>query len=101
MLFIIYRTDRPDTLPELRARLLPDHKAHVKAIESQIAFAGPRLEPGSDKVIGSLIVAEFPSLSDARAWIDSEPFTLANVYQSTDVRHFINAWPQRTGFPAS
>jgi uncharacterized protein len=101
MLFIIYRTDRPETSPELRARLLPDHKAHVKGIESQIAFAGPMLEPESGKVIGSLIVAEFSSLADAHAWIDDEPFTLANVYQSTDVRHFINAWPQRVGFPVS
>jgi uncharacterized protein YciI len=38
---------------------------------------------------GSLIVAEFGSLGEARAWIDADPFSKAGVYASVEVRPFI------------
>ena len=42
---------------------------------------------------GSLIVAEFESLEDARAWADADPYVIAGVYESVEVTPFIRVLP--------
>jgi uncharacterized protein YciI len=43
-------------------------------------------DPGPAGFTGSLIVAEFPSLAEAKAWADLDPYLAAGVYASVDVR---------------
>lgn len=94
MLYVIYALDAPDSAA-LRAANRPAHLARVKALHEQgrMAMVGPlpRIDaPSLDGgVAGSLIVAEFDSLSEARAWIDADPFVTSGVYASVDVRPFI------------
>ena len=42
---------------------------------------------------GSLIVAEFDSLDEARAWAESDPYVEAGVYASVEVSPFVRVLP--------
>lgn len=93
MLYVFYALDAPDSAA-LRAANRPAHLARVTALHAQgrMALVGPLPKidaPSLDGgVAGSLIVAEFDSLADARAWIDADPFVTSGVYASVDVRPF-------------
>ena len=45
-------------------------------------------DPGPAGFSGSIVIAEFPSLEDARAWADADPYIDAGVYTRVDVRPF-------------
>jgi len=42
---------------------------------------------------GSLIVAEFTSLTEAESWADADPYLINGVYSQVDVRPFKKAFP--------
>ena len=77
--------------------------AHLKRIEQLVAdgkviVAGPfpaidSPEPGPSGVTGSLIVAEFESLEDARAWIDADPYVTQGVFGKVSVKPFLKTVP--------
>lgn len=98
MLYVFYALDAPDTAAQ-RAANRPAHLARVRALHAQgrMALVGPLPKidaPSLDGgVVGSLIVAEFDSLIEARAWIDADPFVTSGVYASVDVRPFIRLSP--------
>lgn len=98
MLFVFHLLDKPGT-SELRARVRPEHKVYLGAKASSIAFAGPLLGEDGTSMVGSLLVIDFPSLGEARAWLAGEPFTRAGVYGQSSVHAFSNLWPQKVGFP--
>ena len=59
--------------------------------EGRLFAAGPHPaidtpEPGAAGFSGSLVIAEFPSLEDARAWADADPYLTAGVYASVVVK---------------
>jgi uncharacterized protein YciI len=45
--------------------------------------------------IGSLIVADFESLAEARAWADADPYVAAGVYTKVDIFAFKKVFPSR------
>ena len=45
-------------------------------------------DPGPAGFRGSLIVARFDSLEEARAWADADPYVEAGVYESVEVTPF-------------
>lgn len=99
MWYVIYSRDRDNAL-EARLEARPDHLERVNRLvdEGRILLAGPRPaidspEPGPAGFEGSLIVADFDSLEDARAWADSDPYVLAGVYESVEVSPFIQVLP--------
>jgi uncharacterized protein YciI len=98
MLYVFHMIDKPGST-DLRLRVRPDHKVYLKAVENQIAFAGPLLAEDGEAMAGSLLVIDFPSLDAARAWLADEPFTRAGLYASTAIHAFSNMWQQKTGFP--
>ena len=99
MLYAISGTDAPDSLPaRLRARV--DHLARVRLLrdEGRLILAGPhpRLdtsEPGDAGYSGSLIVAEFDSLSDAKSWADDDPYIAAGAWTDVTVNPFVQVLP--------
>lgn len=99
MLYAISGTDAPDSLPaRLRARA--DHLARVRLLrdEGRLILAGPhpRLdtpEPGDAGYSGSLIVAEFDSLSDAKSWADADPYIAAGAWTDVTVNPFVQVLP--------
>lgn len=78
-----------------RAAARPDHVARLKSLagEGRVLIAGPHPaidseDPGEAGFTGSLVVVEFPSLSDAQAWADDDPYIAAGVYESVIVKPF-------------
>ncbi len=99
MLYAIISKDKPDSLPKRRdAR--PDHLLRVQALldQGRLVIAGPHPavdaeDPGDAGFTGSLIVAEFDSLEDARAWADADPYVQAGVYADVQVKPFRQVMP--------
>ncbi len=94
MWYVIYSKDREDSLAA-RMETRPAHLERVNALldEGRLLLAGPMpaidaLDPGPAGFLGSLIVAEFDSLEEARAWADADPYVKAGVYQSVEVSPF-------------
>lgn len=99
MWYAIISEDVEDSLDK-RASARPDHLARVDSLvdEGRLLIAGPHpaidaLEPGEAGFTGSLIVAEFDSLEDAKAWADNDPYVKAGVYSSVTVKPFKKVLP--------
>lgn len=99
MLYVINGTDVADSLDKRKAAR-PDHLARIEQLqnEGRLLLAGPCPaidceDPGSAGFTGSVIVAEFESLEDARAWADADPYVTAGVYQSVSVKPFKKVLP--------
>jgi len=76
------------------------HVARLEQLqrEGRLLLAGPypaidAADPGVAGFTGSLIVAEFPSLEEARAWAQADPYMEAGVYERVDVRPFKKTFP--------
>ena len=72
-----------------------DHLARLNALKDQgrLLLAGPcpaidAEDPGPAGFTGSIVIAQFPSLAEARAWAEADPYVAAGVYQRVDVRPF-------------
>jgi uncharacterized protein YciI len=50
--------------------------------------------PGDAGFTGSLVIAEFSSLQDAKDWADIDPYVEAGVYASVSVKPFKQVYPQ-------
>lgn len=97
--YAIVATDVPDSLP-LRLAARPAHLERLKALQDagRLLLAGPfpaidSPDPGPAGFSGSLIVAAFASLEDARAWAEADPFVAAGVYASVEVKPFKKVLP--------
>ena len=99
MWYVIYSKDRENALQaRLEARSAHLERVNAMVNEGRILLAGPRPaidspDPGPAGFEGSLIVADFDSLEEARAWADSDPYVLAGVYASVEVSPFIKVLP--------
>jgi len=92
--------DIPDSLP-LRKEARPAHLERLKALQAdgRLVLAGPfpaveSDDPGEAGFTGSLIVAEFASLTAARQWADQDPYSLAGVYARVTIKPFRQVFPQ-------
>jgi uncharacterized protein len=99
MLYAIISEDVPNSL-ETRLKTRPAHLERLKILKSQgrLVLAGPHPaidapDPGSSGFTGSLIVAEFRSLEDARAWAADDPYNEAGVYAHITVKPFKQVLP--------
>ena len=99
MLYVFIAEDLPGTL-DRRLAARPDHLARLQALqtEGRLILAGPcpaidAPDPGPAGFSGSIIIAEFPSLEDARRWADADPYVAAGVYAQVTVKPFKKALP--------
>lgn len=100
MLYALIGEDAPGSL-EQRIAARPAHVARLRALqaEGRMVLAGPlpaidASDPGPAGFLGSLIVAEFASQADARAWMEADPYVAAGVYARTEVRPFRKVFPE-------
>lgn len=100
MLYAIISQDIPDSLA-IRQSVRPAHLARLQVLQDQgrLLLAGPHPaidtdNPGNAGFTGSLIVAEFESLTAARQWADSDPYIDAGVYAHVTVKPFKKVFPQ-------
>lgn len=99
MLYAIIGEDVPGTLDE-RLAARPAHVERLKALqdEGRLIVAGPcpaidSENPGPAGFTGSVIIAEFSSLADAKAWADADPYVAAGVYAEVTIKPFRKAFP--------
>ncbi len=99
MLYMIHGTDIADSLTQ-RLAARPAHVARLKQLQDQgrLLLAGPlpavdSNDPGPAGFSGSLIVAEFDSLTAAHAWADADPYVAAGVYAHVEVKPFRKVLP--------
>ena len=99
MLYAILGRDAPNSL-EGRLAARPAHLERLNALlaEGRLVLAGPlpaidSSDPGLAGFQGSLVVAEFPTLEDARAWADADPYTAAGVYVAVEIYPFRKVLP--------
>ncbi len=100
MLYVIVGEDVPDSL-ERRLASRPAHLARLTELDvaGRLVLGGPfpaidSPDPGPAGFSGSLIVAEFESLSAAQAWADADPYRAAGVYARVAVRPFRQVFPK-------
>lgn len=99
MYYVIFSEDVPNSLPK-RLSVREDHLARLRTLqdESRLLVAGPcpaidSDNPGEAGFTGSVIIAEFESLSIAQAWADEDPYIAAGVYQSVIVKPYKKVLP--------
>ena len=99
MWYAIEGRDGADVL-ERRTGARDAHLARLGALrdEGRLLVAGPcpaidADDPGPAGFSGSIVIARFDSLEDARAWADADPYVAAGVYASVEVRPFRKVLP--------
>ncbi|MEO9077921.1 MAG: YciI family protein [Rhodanobacter sp.] len=99
MWFAIIGTDVADSL-EKRKSARPAHIERLQALLNAgrlfVAGAFPAIEsedPGPAGFTGSVILAEFSSMVEARAWADADPYVAAGVYADVQIKPFRKALP--------
>jgi hypothetical protein len=99
MWYVITGRDAPNAL-EIRKRVRPGHLARARQLvdEGRLLVAGPcpaidSPDPGPAGFTGSVIIAEFASLADAKTWIDADPYVTEGVFDAVEVRPFLKVLP--------
>lgn len=99
MLYAIIAEDVENSL-EKRLSARPAHVDRLQQLkeEGRLVLAGPHPaidnpEPGTNGFTGSLIVAEFDSLTSAQIWADADPYIEAGVYNKVTVKPFKKVLP--------
>ena len=99
MFYAIVGQDVPDSLDK-RLAARPAHLERLRTLQQagRLLLAGPfpaidSNDPGPAGFSGSLIVAEFDTLTDAQAWADADPYMAAGVYAGVSVKPFKKVLP--------
>ncbi len=99
MWYVIYSEDVEDSLA-VRKQTRAAHLERIQLLVDQgrVLVAGPcpaidNEDPGEAGFTGSLVIAEFDSLEDARQWADSDPYAIAGVYQKVVVKPYKKVLP--------
>ncbi|HDZ57704.1 MAG TPA: YciI family protein [Pseudomonas xinjiangensis] len=99
MFYAIIASDVPDSL-EARLAARPAHleRLHQLQAAGRLLLAGPHPaidsnDPGPAGFTGSLVVAQFESLTEAEAWAQDDPYVKAGVYQQVVIKPFKRVLP--------
>lgn len=99
MWYAIIAEDKPGSLAQ-RLQARPAHVARLQQLqaEGRLFVAGPHPaidsdNPGDAGFTGSLIIAEFASLTAAQDWAADDPYIAAGVYQQVTVKPFKKVLP--------
>ncbi len=99
MWYVVIGEDRPDSLAD-RLRVRPAHLARLEALRAagRLLVAGPTPaidceHPEAAGFTGSVVIAEFSSLAEARAWASTDPYVEAGVFAAVTVKPFKRVLP--------
>lgn len=92
--------DAKDVL-EKRKSTRPAHLARLEKLhaENRLLTAGPLMNQDGENpfiagIYGSLIIAKFHTLAEAREWIAADPFVTAEVYQRITIKPYVIIFPE-------
>lgn len=99
MLYAIFSEDVDNSLP-LRMKARSAHLERLQQLKNEglLVLAGPcpaidSNDPGEAGFTGSLLIAEFNSVTEARTWADADPYVKAGVYRQVIVKPFKKVLP--------
>lgn len=99
MWYAIISEDHEGSL-EKRIGARAEHLArlHLLRDEGRLLIAGPHPaidspDPGSAGFTGSLVIVDFPTLDEAVAWANDDPYVAASVYKKVTVKPFNRVLP--------
>jgi uncharacterized protein YciI len=99
MLYMILGRDADDSLSR-RAQTRDAHLARLRALlaDGRLVLAGPlpaidAADPGPAGFTGSLVVAEFASLDEARKWAEADPYIQSGAWTGAEVQPFKQVLP--------
>jgi len=99
MWYLILGADVDDSLAA-RKQARPAHLARLQALDEQgrLKLAGPlpaidAEDPGEAGFTGSVIIAAFDSIEDAKAWAADDPYVEAGVYDTMLVKPYRHVLP--------
>ncbi|MGQ5701936.1 YciI family protein [Sandaracinobacteroides sp. A072] len=78
-IYVIHCIDRPDS-KDKRMEGLKAHLAHVDEVFDRIHLAGP-MHDSAGGFMGSLLVISAKDESDARAFLESDPYFKADIWE--------------------
>ena len=94
MWYSIYATDVSNSLA-LRKEARPAHLARLETLknEQRLLVAGPSPaidsdDPGEAGFTGSVVIAQFNSLEEAKEWAEQDPYVSAGIYANVEVKPF-------------
>ena len=88
MYYAVWATDRIGALPD-RARVREAHRVRLRNPgdhKVKVLFGGPTLDEDSASMNGSLLIVEADSIEAVRRFLVDDPYALANVYATVEVR---------------
>ncbi len=83
-LYIVEHKDRPDGFA-LRQEVRPKHLAYADALGNTLRLGGPFLDE-KDRMIGSLLIIEAGSLSEAEAIVSADPYVMSGLFVESSIR---------------
>ncbi len=99
MFYMIASTDVENSL-EKRLSVRPAHIERLRTLQTQgrLLLAGPHPaidseDPAEAGFTGSLVVAEFANLAQAKLWAQADPYVKSGAYQSVIVKPFKKVLP--------
>ena len=99
VLYAFIARDAPNT-GALRPHVRPRHLAYLQPLidQGRVIFGGPHPaidspDPGPAGFTGSLILAEFESLTAAQAWSAKDPYVVEGVFGEVDIKPVIQVRP--------
>ncbi|HUM13833.1 MAG TPA: YciI family protein [Myxococcaceae bacterium] len=98
MQFLIIANDFRD--PEALSRRMQQRPAHIEGVKRMKA-EGTFLDGGAmlddeGRMVGSMVLVEFPSRPDVDAWLAADPYVTGKVWEHVTVRAF-----RRVQFPGA
>lgn len=99
MWYVIHARDGSDSLQKRQAAR-PAHLERLHELNGlgRLLTAGPlpaidSEDPGPAGFSGSLIIAQFSSLEDAKTWAAADPYVEAGVYEEVEIYPFKRVLP--------
>lgn len=99
MLYVVIGVDVAGSL-DRRQAALPAHLRRLAELQDagRLIVAGPcplidSPDPGPAGYSGSVIIADFDSLAEARTWAEADPYVAAGVYGTVAVKPFSRMLP--------
>ncbi len=85
MLFAALCHDKPDHLA-VRLATRDAHVDWLKGMGSRVRIAGPFLDDAAEIMQGSIVVIEAESLAEAKAIFATDPYAVAGLFDSVEIR---------------
>ena len=90
MLFAVYALDKENSL-QIRMDTRERHLAYL--MNYPLVFAGPLLDEEGN-MCGSLIVLEMEDISQVEEFTENDPYAIAGLFESVEIRRFVKAFPR-------